>query len=37
MPAWGKKFTPAQIDVLTAYVWGKGGGEGAVAAPASGQ
>lgn len=27
MPAWGSKFTPEQIKVLTAYVWGKGGGE----------
>jgi len=38
MPAWGKKFTPAQIDVLTAYVWGKGGGvEPTAAAPAVSQ
>ena len=37
MPAWGKKFTPAQIDVLTAYVWGKGGGVEAAAAPAISQ
>jgi cytochrome c oxidase cbb3-type subunit 3 len=38
MPAWGKKFTPAQIDVLTAYVWGKGGGqEPTAAAPATQQ
>lgn len=27
MPAWGHKFTPEQVKVLTAYVWGKGGGE----------
>jgi cytochrome c oxidase cbb3-type subunit 3 len=27
MPVWGKKFTPEQINVLTAYVWGKGGGQ----------
>ncbi|MDR0480017.1 MAG: cytochrome-c oxidase, cbb3-type subunit III [Burkholderiaceae bacterium] len=34
MPAWGNKFTPAQIDILTAYVWGKGGGvEPAAATP----
>ncbi|MBP7452034.1 MAG: cytochrome-c oxidase, cbb3-type subunit III [Ottowia sp.] len=26
MPAWDGKFTPAQINVLAAYVWGKGGG-----------
>ncbi len=26
MPAWDAKFTPEQINVLTAYVWGKGGG-----------
>jgi outer membrane protein OmpA-like peptidoglycan-associated protein len=26
MPAWDGKFTPEQITVLTAYVWGKGGG-----------
>lgn len=26
MPAWESKFTPEQINVLTAYVWGKGGG-----------
>ncbi len=26
MPAWDAKFTPEQITVLTAYVWGKGGG-----------
>ena len=26
MPAWEHKFTPEQISVLTAYVWGKGGG-----------
>ena len=32
MPAWESKFTPEQIKVLTAYVWGKGGG---VAAPAA--
>lgn len=32
MPAWEGKFTPEQLKVLTAYVWGKGGG---VAAPAA--
>ena len=32
MPAWDKKFTPEQIKLLTAYVWGKGGG---VAPPAA--
>lgn len=32
MPAWESKFTPEQLNVLTAYVWGKGGG---VAAPAT--
>ncbi len=26
MPAWEGKFTPDQLKVLTAYVWGKGGG-----------
>ncbi|MBK6866462.1 MAG: cytochrome-c oxidase, cbb3-type subunit III [Burkholderiales bacterium] len=26
MPAWDAKFTPEQMKVLTAYVWGKGGG-----------
>jgi len=26
MPAWEAKFTPEQLKVLTAYVWGKGGG-----------
>jgi outer membrane protein OmpA-like peptidoglycan-associated protein len=26
MPAWDAKFTPEQMNVLTAYVWGKGGG-----------
>ena len=26
MPAWDAKFTPEQLNVLTAYVWGKGGG-----------
>ena len=26
MPAWDSKFTPEQLNVLTAYVWGKGGG-----------
>ena len=26
MPAWDKKFSPEQIKLLTAYVWGKGGG-----------
>ena len=39
MPAWDNKFTPAQLDVLTAYVWGKGGGVAAAptaaAAPAA--
>jgi cytochrome c oxidase cbb3-type subunit 3 len=27
MPVWGKKFTPEQINVLTAYVWSRGGGQ----------
>ncbi len=37
MPAWEAKFTPEQLKVLTAYVWGRGGGqEGAdAAAPAA--
>ncbi|MET4580170.1 cytochrome-c oxidase, cbb3-type subunit III [Ottowia thiooxydans] len=26
MPAWSSKFTPEQMNVLTAYVWGLGGG-----------
>jgi cytochrome c oxidase cbb3-type subunit 3 len=26
MPAWKEKFTPEQLKVLAAYVWGKGGG-----------
>ena len=26
MPAWDNKFSPEQIKLLTAYVWGKGGG-----------
>jgi cytochrome c oxidase cbb3-type subunit 3 len=26
MPPWESKFTPEQLKVLTAYVWGKGGG-----------
>lgn len=26
MPAWESKFSPEQLKVLTAYVWGKGGG-----------
>ena len=38
MPAWKSKFTPEQLNVLTAYVWGKGGGvagaQAATAAPA---
>ncbi|HMN21868.1 MAG TPA: cytochrome-c oxidase, cbb3-type subunit III [Ottowia sp.] len=33
MPAWESKFTPEQLKVLTAYVWGKGGG--VAAAPAA--
>jgi cytochrome c oxidase cbb3-type subunit 3 len=32
MPAWESKFTPEQLRVLAAYVWGKGGGESAAAA-----
>ena len=32
MPAWETKFTPEQIHVLTAYVWGRGGGEKVAAA-----
>jgi len=36
MPTWESKFTPEQIKVLTAYVWGKGGGvEAAAPAPAA--
>ena len=39
MPAWESKFTPEQLKVLTAYVWGKGGGVAgatpAAAAPAA--
>lgn len=41
MPAWESKFTPEQLNVLTAYVWGKGGGvagatpAAAAAAPAA--
>ena len=31
MPAWESKFTPEQLTVLTAYVWGRGGGEPAAA------
>ena len=31
MPTWGSKFTPEQIRVLTAYVWGLGGGQPEVA------
>lgn len=27
MPPWGHKFTDEQLEVLTAYVWGLGGGE----------
>lgn len=34
MPAWEAKFTPEQLKVLTAYVWGLGGGV-AAAAPAA--
>ena len=33
MPAWDSKFSPDQLKVLAAYVWGKGGGV-AAAAPA---
>ena len=41
MPAWKSKFTPEQLRVLAAYVWGKGGGvmpapAAAAAAPAAG-
>ena len=37
MPAWEGKFTPEQMNVLTAYVWGRGGGvPGAGAAAAVG-
>lgn len=32
MPAWEHKFTPEQLKVLTAYVWGLGGGVSASAA-----
>ena len=40
MPAWESKFTPEQLKVLTAYVWGRGGGvpgaaPAAAAAPAA--
>ena len=38
MPAWDSKFTPEQLNVLTAYVWGRGGGVApapAAAAPAA--
>ena len=40
MPAWDSKFTPEQLKVLAAYVWGKGGGVAAkpvvtAAAPAA--
>ena len=37
MPAWESKFTPEQMNVLTAYVWGRGGGVPAptAAAPAA--
>jgi cytochrome c oxidase cbb3-type subunit 3 len=31
MPAWDSKFSPEQLKVLAAYVWGKGGGVPAVA------
>jgi cytochrome c oxidase cbb3-type subunit 3 len=33
MPVWGKKFTPAQLDILTAYVWSRGGGQEPEPAP----
>jgi cytochrome c oxidase cbb3-type subunit 3 len=37
MPAWESKFTPEQLNVLTAYVWGRGGGvPGASPAAAAG-
>ena len=37
MPTWKSKFTPEQLRVLAAYVWGKGGGlpAAAPAAPAA--
>jgi cytochrome c oxidase cbb3-type subunit 3 len=36
MPTWESKFTAAQIKVLAAYVWGRGGGvEPAAEAPAA--
>ena len=35
MPAWADKFTPEQINVLTAYVWGLGGGQPGEQAPAA--
>jgi len=35
MPAWEDKFTPAQLRVLAAYIWGKGGGEPAEAPAAA--
>ena len=31
MPAWKDKFSPEQLRVLTAYVWGLGGGQPAAA------
>ena len=34
MPAWESKFTPEQLNVLTAYVWGRGGGVASAPAPA---
>jgi outer membrane protein OmpA-like peptidoglycan-associated protein len=36
MPPQADKLTPEQVKVLTAYVWGKGGGVKAAAAPAAG-
>jgi len=36
MPPWEDKFTPEQMNVLTAYVWGLGGGQRAPQAAAEG-
>ncbi len=35
MPAWESKFSPEQLNVLTAYVWGLGGGVAAQAEAAA--
>lgn len=36
MPAWGHRFSTQQLRVLTAYVWGQGGGEPAAAEAGAG-